>query len=892
MRIPTVLLALLIASALLVRIWGCAYGNLNSGNHDEQIHLSTALQIYNGEISIHNIWVLRHENYVLYPWFGMYLVAFVFYLYTTLGNLMASIIPGMGVGSGGLTHQEALLIGRLAVAVFGVWTVAIVYSIGKLLSRDRWISLLAAAFMAFNVSHVANCHWLKNDIIAVFFLSLAFLYAAKISILGRDGYYILAGIFSALAILSKYNTFPVVIVVILAHLSRGEISIRGLLRSMVTGKIYWFYLFFIMIFIAAWPLIYIDFTYFRSRVLDWIIDAPRKHLFSGVDKYADPRGFFSSRLINVIQFFLFSIDIRGGMGLYCTLLGIGGGILTFQKRRRRYLILFVFPVIYMAMMVLLASAMRYQDIMPVYPFISLLAAFFLKWVLGVLLSRPGIVRLASLLAGVFILIPSIKNVVGMDYGYWVNCAQFLGTYWAERNIPPTSKFAYESRTISLDRSKFRGRKIRRLWGEDVEQLKRSGFDYLVTTSRHEHRALERYGLFGPDHAFGQFYLSLPLEYDQIKSFDMGIIPYKGGYPNIYQLKKDGTPCDSGLNSSLLLHFQNDYVLSSPDILFLNELGQCEGESSSVISVNASLNKLLISPVELPELGVQLVNSTNQVNATLCSGARSIKVHLPPGGSKQVILRSHPGFPYIKNSYRVTANSSGDNPLLVRIFPDIFRIGLGFYNLNQWGQAINFLEMAHYREPGDWYILYLLSRAYQHAGMVQKSASSFERAKRLFPEISAFIGDLSDPNIKDDEWNRSFRRWTGFEPAWLEKRVGFQFPLNRKSVLNSEFGHPIWKTPDFYLLPGRYIIRLIFLEDKKKSSPSVYLYCEGQLDREWLPRAGEINPGMEFLNKKFGSKYFLTIQNIDTEGTWPEKILIVPALRHWFGSAFLDYPIEP
>ena len=76
-RASLILLILLVVSALLVRVWGGAYGDLESWNHDEQIHLRTAMLIYNGEMNTHKMWASRQNKYILYPWFGMYIVALI-----------------------------------------------------------------------------------------------------------------------------------------------------------------------------------------------------------------------------------------------------------------------------------------------------------------------------------------------------------------------------------------------------------------------------------------------------------------------------------------------------------------------------------------------------------------------------------------------------------------------------------------------------------------------------------------------------------------------------------------------------------------------------------------------------------------------------------------------
>ena len=890
-RVSLILLILLVASALLVRVWGGAYGGLESWNHDEQIHLRTAMLIYNGEMNTHKMWAHRQNKYILYPWFGMYIVALILRLYTGAGALLAYFLSHSATSPvfahlAQLTNREALLIGRLTVALAGTLTVPVVYSIGRLI-RGRWTALLAASFMAFNGYHVANCHWLKNDVFATFFLSLAFLYAVKIFIRGRTIHYILAALFSAFAIASKYNTFPIISVVLIAHLLRGELSFRKIIGSLVSGKILCFYLMFIIGIFATWPLIYLNFDFFRSQIVEWFIQGTSKHLFAGVDKYAEPRGFWSARLINTINYLFFSMKMVGGMGIYVTVLGFGGIIISFWKKERRMILLAVFPVLYTPMMIILASGIRFQDTIPIYPFFAILAAVFIQFIVEAVMGKGWRGRVVYILAGVAVLLPYLVSVFRMDYGYWQPSARMLGSEWAARNIPPGSLIAYESKTLSLTRADYRKRKIRRLWGGDVREFKEYGFDYLVTASRHEHRALEKFGLFGPDHRFGKFYLSLPSEYDLVKSFDLGIIPYKAGYSKIYRLRRTGTLCDSGLNSGLLRHFQEDFSVSSPTILFLNTWGQCEGNTNSVADRGTPINKLLIVPVALPAAGVQLINGNQPCSISLKIGGRCAVVELEPGETEQVTIQPDCEFPYIQNSYRIMASSDGGYPFLIKILPDAFRIGLGYLELGDYEGALPYLTDACESTPKDWYSWYLLARAYQHLGMDEKAALCGAEVESLYQEIRFAVRSLCDYQLGDSEWGKAFKKWTGYDSVWLEDRAGHAWENKEMLERESSSGCSRMETPFFYLSPGDYRIRCLNELGEKvdvTETVTITLGRNGRLFREWELRGGETGPVMEFSIRAFGDTFTLTAEGrIQVVGVI-DKVVLSPSMRSWLVEA--------
>ena len=886
-RASLILLILLVVSALLVRVWGGAYGDLESWNHDEQIHLRTAMLIYNGEMNTHKMWASRQNKYILYPWFGMYIVALILRLYTGAGSLLAYFLSHPANSTSfthlaQLTNREALLIGRLTVALAGTLTVPVVYSIGRLI-RGRGTALLAAAFIAFNGYHVANCHWLKNDIFATFFLSLAFLYAVKIFIKGQTVHYLLAALFSAFAIASKYNTFPIIFVIMTTHVLRGDISFRKIIGSLVSGKILYFYLMFMISIFTTWPLIYLNFDFFRSQIIEWFIQGTSKHLFAGVDKYAEPRGFWLARLINTINYLFFSMKMVGGMGIYVTVLGFGGIILSFWKKDRRLILLVVFPVLYTPMMIFLASGIRFQDTIPVYPFFAILAAVFIQFVVKAVMGRGWRGRVVYILVGVGVLIPYLVAVSRMDYGYWQSSAWKLGSEWAARNIPPSSFIAYESKTLSLTRNDYRKRKIRRLWGGDVQKFKDYGFDYLVTASRHEHRALEKFGLFGPDHRFGKFYLSLPSEYDLVKSFDLGIIPYKAGYSKIYRLRRTGTLCDSGLNSGLLRHFQEDFSVSSPPILFLNRRGQCEGNTNSVADSGTLINKFLIAPVAVPAAGVQLINGPQPCSISLKIGGKRAVVELQPGEIEQFIIQPDTGFPYIQNSYRVMASSDGGYPFLIKIIPDMFRIGLGYLELGDYEEALPYLIDACDSTSRDWYPRYLLSIVYQQLGMDEKAAGCRAEVESLFPEIRSAVRYLCDSQIGDLEWRKEFKKWIGYDSVWLEERAGCTWEKKEMLEKESSSGCRRMETPFFYLPPGDYRIRCLNESGREVNVTemvAITLGRNGQLFREWELRGGERNPVIEFSIQEFGDTFTLTAEGGCRAVGVIDKVVVSPSMRSW------------
>ncbi len=905
-RIYFFLLLLLTILALGVRVWGIAYGELVCFSHDEQIHLRTALKFYRGSLNPRDIWASRHFLYVFYSWFSMYLVAVIYHLFTGLRFFFSSIINQMVAISGyrvdsvvpipfplrqGISEREALYIGRFTVALFGAATVPLVYVIGKKL-RDRRSGLLAAALMAFIGYHVANCHWMKNDIIAAFFLMAAFLFSTRIFLKGKTIDYVLAAVFSALAVNSKQNTAPIIVTILLAHLW-GEFRPinQPFIRRLIDRKIVISGVIFLIIFIVSYPLFYLELPYIINNLHDLISRTETQAMFGGLGTQARPLSFFQIRRNNLINFVRFSSGMVSGMGGYILVLGLGGIIMAAVKRERRLLFLASFPVVYLIAAVLVASpGVRYQDTIPLYGFFALLASMFLESVFRLLLVKDRRIGRAMLIGGGVLLWPYLLTVVRLDYGYWQLSSKYFATRWFARNIPPGSQVILESKTVDLDKERYPSHRVRAIWGADIKKLKETGVDYLVVSSRHERRALEETGLFGPDHPYGKSYLDISRYYNLIKTFDMGPIPYKAGYSKIYRVKEKYPLSPEGLNSGLLRHFQNDLSTSSAPLLFLNELGQCEGDTNMIVDSDHSGRRLLISPVALSALGVEIINGPHRVEARLKLGRRLWKMELAPGQARVVVGHPDRDIFRFKNSYRVNVSLQGEGACLVRILPDAARIGLAYWEEKCWDQAIQFLNQAAKESPGDWYIPCLIESAAGQAGLRQETFPPQAVLKKLCPDTYPLVEDLVMRPVQSDRWRDAFQKETGFPVDWLETRAGSIWRHKDLEVKGDSLkGFRLASPRVFYLPRGRYRIELN-LDNQPESgddSPMLFqLYRNGQLFREWTfdSRKNETPPETpSFINPEFGDQWWFQLKVSVASRDRVTSINFVPSLYHWLAG---------
>lgn len=773
--IAAITLALLLASALAARIAGLGWGGLSTFHHDERVHLQTAVAFYRGVLNTRDIWWGEKSSLIFYPWFSMYIVASAFWVYTLVGYAVSllpfliSIQPGVDPPSlAALARGEALLLGRLTVVLFGTLNVLVVYKIGRLMGGRR-VGLLAAAFLAFNGYHVANCHWLKNDVIAVFFLSLAFFYCVRIFFSRRLSDYVLAALFAALAVASKYNCAPVLLALFMGHWFRSMREGKTLGATLFAPYLWIAVLIFCSGVVAACPVLYLNGPGFVAEFMRYLTRLSSSHLIPEPLKQVS-RPFLVSCAVQAWSLARYSVAMEAGMGIYVTLLGVAGVLWSLRRRSRgRNSVLFllaVFTIVYVLFVVVLTAGggVRNQETIPLYPFFALLSSVFLVQLFD-RLPPPWSVAVPVVL-GSFILLPSVRSVVRMDYGYWQKSTREWGDRWCAANIPPGSKVALQRKSVALDPALYRIFTRRYLCVKSVDYYRNEGVTYFVLKGG-AHRVREN---FPPDHPYHRFYLDLESQYKLIKKFDLGQIPYEWGPIKVYQIPGDSVLCPAGLNSGLLRHFQNDFSVSSPGLLFLNELGQCEGNTAFELPAGGRADRLLISPIELARLGVEVVNGPRPSTIRAKVGGEKVKVRLQPHEVKQLVFKKlRSGFPYIQRSYRVKVSSS-DSSCLVRIQPDAYRIGLGYLKAGKWEEAIGCLEEARAAGEEDWAADYLLRRAYRRAGRDDKAGECLARIKDRFPELSAIVAALLNQEENDDRWSEIFYGYSGYEPRWLEERA--------------------------------------------------------------------------------------------------------------------------
>jgi len=249
------------------------------------------------------------------------------------------------------------LTGRIICALFGSATILIVYLITRRLLNHK-AGLLASALLAISPLHIMYSKLIRTDIILTFFIVVVFWYTLNIFDRRKWSDYILAGLFSGLAIATKYPGLIAVIIIIAAYLLNKEF--RDLPKIISSG--------FACIFGAflGSPYLFLD---FRTALSDIIIEARPRHLSqTGEGFIHNLYWYIKGPLLENVSF----------IGLIIVFLGL---IICIVSRKKDKRLLIVFPICFL--LFISSLNLRFDRwIIPFIPFFYMIMSICFYWIVG------------------------------------------------------------------------------------------------------------------------------------------------------------------------------------------------------------------------------------------------------------------------------------------------------------------------------------------------------------------------------------------------------------------------------------------------------------------------------------------------------------------------------
>jgi Dolichyl-phosphate-mannose-protein mannosyltransferase len=407
-------LAIVLAVGLGLRLWGVRQGLPYAYNADEADHFVP-----------HAIEMFVHGT--LNPKYFANPPAFTYVLH----GLFAVWYGGASGAVHAYTHDPAALytLARVAAAVLGTIALWLLYLTGARL-WGRAVGLLAAAIEAVAFLPVFYAHLALNDAPTLAPATLSLLGTAGVFRKGRVRDYLLAGIGLGLACATKY-TAGIVLVPLLAAIAMRCLDGGAKAARRAIGGLAVAGLLALVAFLIANPYALLDYKSFHAELV-------HQSTLSG-----ESQGKLGAPKEGGLVYYLWSFT--WGLGWAPSIAALGGAICVWRRERALGWLLVPAALLFLAFM---GTEGRYfgRWLMPIFPIVCLLAAFFVAQVLSWAVREQGAgarrAALAALLvAGVLVqgLVYSIHSGIVLSRVDTRN----LTRSWMLKHIPAGAKVVAE-----------------------------------------------------------------------------------------------------------------------------------------------------------------------------------------------------------------------------------------------------------------------------------------------------------------------------------------------------------------------------------------------------------------------------------------------------------------
>jgi 4-amino-4-deoxy-L-arabinose transferase-like glycosyltransferase len=418
--------ALLGAVALGLRVWSIGFDLPNLYHRDEAKYVSIPLRILKtGDYNPH---------FFNYPTLFFYLLALVYIVYFlfmasrgALGSLDGLVMPEIVMENvvGRATMPSQFLIGRGFVALTGALTVVLVYWLART-AFNRRIGWLAAILFSVSPTHIRNSHFIAPDVTMILFLVASFACTYQVWREGRRRDYVLAGLLAGLAISTKYNAYPILVPLILAH------GLRKQGQPLLNSDILLALLASAGGFLIGTPYAFLDLPAFLNDVA-----FEMRHYGT----MGDPGTEGQNALLWYARYLMRS------EGLVPLLAG-WEGLSSLVARRAKTLLFIAFPAVYM-LLVSFYAVKNDRTILAIVPFLAVLAAAVLDRVVTALSTyartRQGALAVRGIAA--FAVLLSIAwpawQAVRIDLRFTDDDVRTEVTQWMESELPRGSRIVGE-----------------------------------------------------------------------------------------------------------------------------------------------------------------------------------------------------------------------------------------------------------------------------------------------------------------------------------------------------------------------------------------------------------------------------------------------------------------
>ncbi len=477
-----VVITAILLLTLALRLWGIDFGLPYTYHPDEPGIVNRAVRFFRtGDLN---------PRWFHYPTFYTYIVSAVYlgcYMLGLWGRGFAQPSdmpsPGWLVMGGGLPEvPEQFLIARLVTAGLGMLTVGLSYYIAREL-RDRKSGWMAALFVAVSSLHVANSQFATTDVPMAFMVTLSLACCVRLGKTGGWQDYMLAGLTAGLAVSTKYNAFPVLASLAIAHSLHSYPNLANWPLLLGFGAAF-------VGFGLGTPYAFVETNAFWSDIVFELKHYANGHAGSeGQDTW-----WWILRVLLTKEGLLLPLGALGGLS----------GAL--KRTNSKTLPLSIFALLYYGTMA--RQVVRFsRNLVVLVPILAVLGAGFIRFVLQQIhpWRFANLARVGMAVAIVGSLMVSLTKVIKRNHLLSQKDVRTVSAEWIASQIPTQSRIAGESYAPSLNPEVYDVEYFDRAINHKPEWYKKQGVDYLVLSS----------GMYGRFYAQTEKYSQQVTQYEEI-----------------------------------------------------------------------------------------------------------------------------------------------------------------------------------------------------------------------------------------------------------------------------------------------------------------------------------------------------------------------------------------
>lgn len=696
-------LFLVILFSFLIRLKGITWGLPNTYHPDEPYMLDFTHNMINDNW---NPTKFNNRPFVYGPVL-MGIVAIIGKILIFFSSILKIELPKI---------YNLIFLGRLIVAIFAAINTYFVYKFCKVFSNEN-SALLASLFFSLSYSHIIHSHYYTTDVPLTFFITLClfFLYKIQQEPIFQLKYYILTGLFAALAFSTKFTAaflmFPTIALFFSMNLfSKTEIDLKKMKK------------FFLLIIIGiSCTLLLLNYffnplTNIKSAYKQLIKNALGERVSEWGCSYPNNLLFYSSTLFVYFKPFL-------GIIIFPALLFF---ILKYKKDSF-VLVSFIVPF-FMIHCLMRNFSDRY--LLPMVPFFSI--------ILGISINnyveyfwKKGIIKYFLLSLLIIQLMISLFYALRIDYIFSLTDTRILASEWINLFIPEQSKIAAE---IQGPRVKLNRLKVAWLYQKPMDFYKKREVDYFIISNSLDPFLMN----FMNCNARKIFYDDLRKNNLNLKRFSLEKIGFTNPEIEIVQASW------SKNIKRFLYTVQPKFELCKNKIIILKDNLNDECLGGFYISQDG-IQKILLSHLPLKKIKIYLVNQKSLPSIVRIRNSYHIReVKLKPFEKKLIDFEVFLSFPYIKYLYEIKIRSDNNSKVYCKIILDELNESLHLWNLGHIKLAIEKINEVLKKEEDNLLARYYHSLYLYNSGnkkkaeeIIENISSDFILASIIFKKIKYF-----------------------------------------------------------------------------------------------------------------------------------------------------------